>query len=274
VTGSGSDDTELRLIKEERRSTQKCLEICAQLSDHIDQIQLMHERSGKSPERMDPDTVPERLTISSLQECKNSLALTAAKLEGYMKDLIDRLVTKSKATMTSEEDLADLVRLQEEWDTTRQQMEICSKADTYLKENITTIDNYATGDAVQFMVSIDGLVLHGKNRGLGWRSRQFGGNWDAASLQQVSRDWSSYGLQNTRSESSSSPDNTLSVPEDGMEHKPRPEFKERYGPGRTTADIPMSSGSTKGKLKAMTTADIPMSSPGSAEGGPSSSAKR
>lgn len=34
VVESESDASELRLIKEERSSTEKCLQICAQLSDH------------------------------------------------------------------------------------------------------------------------------------------------------------------------------------------------------------------------------------------------
>jgi hypothetical protein len=37
----------------------------------------------------------------------------------------------------------------------------------HLKENISTIENYATGDAIQFMVSTDGHTINGKNRGLG-----------------------------------------------------------------------------------------------------------
>ena len=261
VTEAGLDATELRLIKEERISTQKCLQICAQLSDHINQIQLTPRRSDSSHRLMDPDALPERLTIAGLQECKNSLALTAAKLEGYMKDLIDRLVTKSKTAMTSEEELADLVRLREEWETARQCIDICSKANIHLKENISTIDNYATGDAVQFMVSTDGNIIHGKNKGLGWRTRQVGGHLSDVSLQQLSRDMSSgSNFENTGKEGSSSRSNTLSVPDDGVENKPDSEFGERHGPGF--------------KLISRTTADTPISSTGPAEGRLSSPPKR
>jgi hypothetical protein len=253
MTESSSDTTELRLIKEERMSTQKCLQICAQLSDHINQIQLTSKRSGSSPGPMDPDALPERLTIEGLQECKKSLTLTAVKLEGYMKDLIDRMVIKSKTAMTSEEELADLIRLREEWETARQCVNICSKADIHLKENISTIDNYATGDAIQFMISTDGKTIHGKNRGLGWRTRQVGGHLSDASLQQLSRDMSSISFKNTGNGDPSSRDNTSSVPDDGAEIKPGSEFKERYGRGF--------------KLTSKTTADTPMSSTGSPEAG-------
>lgn len=218
-------------------SAQKCLQICAQLSDHINQIPLAPEL---------PLTSPERLTTDGLQECKKSLNITAAKLESYMKVRIDRLLTRSKTAMTSEEDLADLERLQEEWETTRQSREICSKAEMHLKENISTIDNYATGDAIQFMVSTDGNIIHGKNRGLGWRTRQVGGHLSDLSVQQLSRDMSSIRFQNNGNEGPSSRGNTVSVPDERVEGMPGPEFKERYGPGfklspRTAADTHMPS---------------------------------
>jgi hypothetical protein len=248
VTESPSDAAELLLIKEERMSAQKCLQICAQLSDHINQIQVTPEL---------PDTLPERLTTEGLQECKNSLNLTTAKLESYMKDRIDRLVAKSKTTLGSEEDFADLVRLQEEWETTRQSREICSKAEVHLKENISTIDNYATGDAMQFMVSTDGNIIHGKNRGLGWRTRQVGGHISDLSVQQLSRDMSSVRFEYNGNNVPSSRGNTISVSDDGLENKPGSEFKERYGPGF--------------KLTPRTTADIHIPTTPSAEGRPSSS---
>ena len=244
MTGSGSDTAELRRIKEERMSTQKCLQICAQLSEHIDQIQLTTERNDTSPERIDPDAISERLTSDVLQECKNSLALTATKLESHMKDLIDRLMAKS--TSTSKEDAADLARLREEWDTARQCVNICSKADIHLKENISNIDNYSTGDAVQFMVSTNGKTLHGKNRGLGWRTRQFGGYMSDMTVQKVSRDFSGLNFQNKESESPSSENHTPSMLDDETENNHGSEFQERYGRGfkltpKTNSKIPMSS---------------------------------
>jgi Fungal N-terminal domain of STAND proteins len=254
VTGSDSDSAELQSIKEERMSTQKCLQICAQLSDHIDQIQLSIEQSDSSSERMDPDTLSERLTVNGLQECKTSLAITAAKLDRHMKDIVDRLVTKSKGATSSEEDLADLVRLRDQWDAARQCIDICSKADIHLKENVTAIENYGTGDAIQFMVSTDGQILHGKNRGLGWRTRQVGGHLSDETVQMISRDFSNIDIHNTNSEKPHPQGNPQSVSDDGTEHKPESEFRERYGQGfklspKATADVPMSSaGAAKGKL--------------------------
>lgn len=231
VTDSDSDVLERRLIKEEQLSTQRCLQICASLSDHINQIQLTPKRSGGSPGPVDPDAFPEIVTNAGLQECKNNLALTTAKLEKHMQDLMDRLVTKSKVLMTSEEAVADLTRLRDTWETARQCMDICSKADNHLKESISVIDNYATGDAVQFMISTSGKTIHGKNRGLGWRSRQVGGHLSDISLQQLSRDMTSSSIRNTEHVGSPLGSDPPSVSNDGVENVPVSDFPERYGRG-------------------------------------------
>ena len=241
VTDFDSDAAERQLIKQEQLSTRRCLEICAQLSDHISQIQLPPKRPGSTSGTIDPDTFPERVTNVGLQECKNSLVLTMARLEGHMKDLMDRLVTKSKTAMTSEEDVADLARLRDEWATARQCMDICSKADNHLMENISKFDNYATGDAIQFMVSTEGKTMHGQNRGLGWRSRQVGGHLSDVSVQQISRDMTSINIRNSGSEGSPSRVDTTSVPNVGAEDRPIPDFRERYGQGfkLTSVSIPV-----------------------------------
>lgn len=240
VTESDSDAEERRLIKEEQLSTRRCLQICAQLSEHIAQIQVTPKRPDSSPGTFDPDAFPESVTNAGLQECKTSLILVSKKLERHMKCIMDRLVTKSKTAMTSEEDVAELARLQDEWDATRQNIDICSKADNYLKENISIIDNYATGDAIQFLVSTNGKTIHARNRGLGWRTRQVGGHLSDASVQQLSRDMTSITIRNTGSETPPLRHDTPFVPNDDMETKPMADFRGRYGQGfkLTSQSIP------------------------------------
>ena len=235
VAESSPDPTELNLIKEERLSTQKCLQICAQLSEHISQIQLTAKLSASALELGDLDGVPERVTNEGLQECKNSLALTAAKLERHMKDLIDRLVTTSQTTTTSKDEVTDLARLRDEWETTRQCMDICSKADNHLKENVSVIDNFATGDAVQFMVSTNGKILHGKNRGTGWKTRQVGGYLSDAAVMHLSRDISGISHRNVEKEVVPTRGNG---PNAAAENGQAPDFGERWGRGFTLVSRP------------------------------------
>jgi hypothetical protein len=62
-----------------------------------------------------------------------------------------------------------------------------SRARTNRRANVSVVDNYAVGDAVQFMVSLNSkATIVGRNRGLGRRTRQYGGNYDGLTLRTVS----------------------------------------------------------------------------------------
>lgn len=242
LTDSDVDAVEMRLIREERASTQKCLQICSQLSDHIDQIQLhpaQHSESSSRPTH--PIPLPEIVTSQGLQECQDSLRDASAKLERHMHDVVDRLLVKSKISMASEEEVAELTRLQEEWKTARHCMGICSKADDHLKETISIIENFATGDdTIQFLVSTNDRVIHGKNRGYGTRQRQVGGHLSDLSLQQISRDMANVSLggkeeQGKRSRSAESSASCVPV-----ESTLSSGFRERYGKGVKLASEPNS----------------------------------
>lgn len=54
-------------------------------------------------------------------------------------------------------------------------------------ENITKVENYSKGDAIQIMVSTNGKPINGKNQGLGWRTRQLGGYMSDSSLQHLAQ---------------------------------------------------------------------------------------
>jgi hypothetical protein len=178
----------------------KSLEIYAQFSDHIDQIEPIPE----PPE--------------ALHECKSGLKITTANLESFLKDRIDQLVEKSKTGTVSEEDGTDIQRLQEILGAIYQSERVLSEAGTSLKENISTIENYATGDALQLAVSTSGKVIRGKNSGLGWRAWQVGGHVSDVTVQVIFRNALQRGIS--------------SVPDDGV-YSVNSElvFRERYGPG-------------------------------------------
>ncbi|KAI3326534.1 hypothetical protein HD806DRAFT_487509 [Xylariaceae sp. AK1471] len=247
VTQCDSDAPELQLMKEERLSTQQCLQICAQLSAHIDQIQVRPTERSRSPTRpISVDALPEKVTNDGLQKCRDNLDLTTAKLERHLQSIIEGLITKSKTTMASEREVADLSRLREEWNTARQCIDICSKAGYHLKESITIIDNYSTGDdAVQFLVSTDGKTVHGKNAGFGARPTQVGGHLSDASVQQISRDFSRTGFRSSGGNSPPPRENTPTA-DTALKKESTSEFRERYGPGikllsKSTPDMIISS---------------------------------
>lgn len=52
----------------------------------------------------------------------------------------------------------------------------------------SSFENYAKGDALQFMVTTSGQPLCGKNEGLGWRTRQVAGHMSDTTIQRLSQD--------------------------------------------------------------------------------------
>ncbi|OAL57300.1 hypothetical protein IQ07DRAFT_627154 [Pyrenochaeta sp. DS3sAY3a] len=219
---------ELRLerLREERLSTQKCLLICTQFSELIYQFQpLPAEDLARG------SNTPKNITSRGIQECKDSMDQTTAKLERHMQGILDRIMSISSAAMT-QEDMADLARLREEWITSRKCRDICSAANRNLQENISVIDNHATGDeAVQFLVSNSLKTIHGKNRGYGDLIKQVGGHLSDESIQKVSGDFLQMCLQKSGHSSSLSRGATPSGSHDTGEGGTK--WHPQYGNGRT-----------------------------------------
>lgn len=181
-------DPDLGIIKDERQSAIRCLEICEILSRSIDQMQLTAADNDSCVDDQGQESVSQQITREGLAACKNNLDLAAAKLERHMKEITSRIIQKSKAGLASNDDIADLERLQDEWDATRESVKLCAVAGQHLKNNVSSIENHGVGDSVQFMVSTNGQVIHGRNRGMGWKNRQVGGHMSDNVVLQLSQD--------------------------------------------------------------------------------------
>lgn len=174
--------------------------------------------------------LPEKITSDGMQECRVSMEQTTARLEKHMQDVLDRIVAKSNRA-TTQDDTAFLAKLQEEWTTARQCRDICFKADQHLKENISVIDNHATGDeTVQFLVSSSQKTIHGKNRGYGVQIKQLGGHLSDQSIQKISGDFLKMTLRKPGNDNTSSQDDKLSEFNDANEGT---DWQPQYGSGRT-----------------------------------------
>ncbi|RYO79387.1 hypothetical protein DL766_000125 [Monosporascus sp. MC13-8B] len=192
---SDEDAIQMRQMQEERSSTQQGLAICAQLSAHISRIQppsAADHGQRSADARAMPPAVAERITREGLEECQDTLNITANRLEKHLRSIMDRLMAKSKTALSSPQDAAELGRLQEEWETARLCLDICSKAnENATKANINVFENVKGEEEVlQFFISTTGKIVHAKDITLGARSVQFGGQLSDASLQQISRDFS------------------------------------------------------------------------------------
>lgn len=159
--------------------------ICAQFAKLIDELQL----SSAKDLPQGSDNIPKKITSDGIEECRVSMEQTAARLESHMQDVLDRMMSNSSATMT-QEDTRYLAGLREELATARKCRDICVQAKQHLKEEISVIDNHATGNkAVQLLVSTSQKTIHGKNRGYGDHIKQLGGHLSDESIQKVSGDF-------------------------------------------------------------------------------------
>lgn len=171
---SSGDATEMRQMQEERSSTQQGLEICAQLSSHIARIQPLfaadHGHNSTDARAM-PPPVAKRITREGLEECQDTIGNMANRLEEHRKSIMDRLMAKSKTALSSPQDAADLERLQEEWETAKLGLDICSKANESMTKVAINVFENIKGDkeVLQFFASTTGKIVHAKDISLGAR---------------------------------------------------------------------------------------------------------
>ncbi|KAL3469208.1 hypothetical protein BJX99DRAFT_265401 [Aspergillus californicus] len=221
---SGYDAAYLHTLREERLSTEKCLQICAQFSSYIHQIRMISDEAGTSRGSIGTEESPHTITNECLQQCKNTLAGTSAKLEKNMQELMDRLLSKSKNAATSD-DVQDLLTARDQWEISRQCLEICSVADNHFNKNISVIESDDTGNSLQFMVSTRKELLNAKNGGrvLGYLSNE--------SIRRVSQDLVGILPSHMMGELSIPEDDSTPNSGDVVVGETTTEFKERYGEG-------------------------------------------
>jgi hypothetical protein len=175
VAQSELEAAELQSLKEERVSTEKYLQL---ISDG--------GRASHHPDTL--DIPPMTVTNKSLQECKSILALTAARLEKHLQDTTTRLLSQSNTTTSSNNDERDLARLQDVCITARRCLDICSKADSHLKDNANVIEDSRPGEGSKIMVTTHDELFQTKARAYSWRTRQLDGRLSDETVQRLSRD--------------------------------------------------------------------------------------
>lgn len=95
----------------------------------------------------------------------------------------------------SAEEQASFDKLQNKAKMLQRCLAFCSDVDTYMESQSSNIENHVEGDdIIQFLVSIDGKRINGRNRGIGKRQKQAGGHSGEASLQQMFQDFKSIAL--------------------------------------------------------------------------------
>jgi hypothetical protein len=242
---------EVRQIQEERASTEKYMQICTQLLEHINQLRLAGRRGPGSSTASETDFVPQRIANEGLDECAESISRMASKLASHEKNLFNRLAKAMTGSGTSARDEVEIARLRSEWESTRTQMEILTKAGRKLEETVSVIQNRATGNAIQVMVSADGKPIHGTNEGTGEWARQVGGYMSNETIQQVMRDMLKMTLATCEVEKAKASEKKAIAGKDRDEESSEDsKFEDLYGEGFTLAcESPTESTTTERRIK-------------------------
>ncbi|KAJ4248149.1 hypothetical protein NW762_012919 [Fusarium torreyae] len=209
AASTDSDVTIIACIEDERLSTEKGLQLCQELSKHIDDIQHRFTTGEQQPSRLfEPYPNSKMLVNDGLNSCKEYLDFSLQRLKKHQQKVADRS-DSGVSTGRSSDDKLLLDSLSREADMLQRSLKFCSNVDTYLEERISNIENHAEGDdTIQIMVSTDGRPISGRNRGIGLRLKQAGGHFDTQSLQQVSSDFKAISIHDREDHSAVKPSHT------------------------------------------------------------------
>jgi hypothetical protein len=231
---SDEEAAERQRMQEERESTQQCLDICAEVSLHIDQVQpnTLQNISTPSDTHHRPVTLPwtslpaSLVTANTLKECKERLKNTISQLERHLQDINKGLQNVSSQSLdASDEQVAEQERIQEEVESIKQCLVICDRAaeqaDRAFQDRTNAFEDVSmTDDGQQVIVSTFGDLISAKRVTAGARSAQWLGQMSDDTLQQLSRD------------------HRHSAVEKNEEPKPGtgPQFEGRYGSGHKLSE--------------------------------------
>lgn len=193
---SDEDLVQREEIQAEREGTQKCLEICEGVSTYISQIVVPGidaTSSGSSLGALSTSSgVPSArvATADTLQICREQLNNTAARLEKHLLHINNQLgISTSRPISYSAQQGGELEGIQEEIDSLKQCISICTTASKRANQERTNIfeDVSTADDGHQIFVSTIGDLISAKRVTAGSRSTQWLGQMSDESLQTLSR---------------------------------------------------------------------------------------
>jgi len=197
-SSSPQDAAESQWIQEEKESTHQCLVICAKVSMHIEEFRsgVFENISTPANDNQGPVTtlgnlVSARLaTNHALKECKETLNDTSNKLELHLQTMEHRLRNlRSGSQKIPDEQGTEEERIQNERDSAKQCLAICSQASEQANEDRTNIfeDVSMAEDGHQVIVSTIGDLILAKRVSAGARSTQWMGQMSDDSVQQLAK---------------------------------------------------------------------------------------
>jgi Sec-independent protein translocase protein TatA len=204
---SDAEAAERQQIQEEWDSTHQCLDICAQVSAHIEKVQVNFFENISTPSgayHQEPGTNHGHLpsarlvTVDAFIACKEKLSDTTAELKRHLEDVDSRLrALYSPTSKKSNEQAAEQERIREELDSIKQCLAICAQASVKVnQERINDFEDVSmTDDGHQVIVSTIGDLVSARRVTAGARSLQCLGQMSDESLQLLSQHHSQVGAE-------------------------------------------------------------------------------
>ena len=193
------DDAERSQIQDEKKSAQQCLEICARVSEHIDQIQLNDFRDISVPadevqrttQSQDRRPSAQAVTAKALGRCKVPLGEAAEELRRRLEEVEKRLqAAQMESTQSEDGDPSEKKALRAELECAKQSLAICESAsETTAAGRINVFEDVTVGtDGQQVIVSTFGELISAKRITSGDRSTHLMGQMSDQTLRQFSQD--------------------------------------------------------------------------------------
>ena len=180
-------------IEEEKKSIKQCLDICSQVSNHIDELHpgaLKNDFTTAGQSR-GAAALARQATACTLMKCRNELEDTGTRLRDHLRHVDERLSHPSVSlTLQSNGGEESRKRLSDERSSLLKSIELCEKAAKEANRDRQNVyeDIKMAEDGCQMIVSTVGELITAHNITAGPRSTQVLGQLSDDSLQQISQD--------------------------------------------------------------------------------------
>jgi hypothetical protein len=203
---SEEDSIEQQRIQEEKASTQKCLDICAQVYKFINQIQLNNFENISTPSEASRRLIAtlsgrdpaHKVTGDTFNECKETITNATTQLEKHLQDIDRRLQNPLLQTANrADGQSSEQEKIQEEINSIKDCLAICNQASKQVDQDRINVfeDVVMSDDGQQVIVSTIGDLISAKRITAGSRSIQIMGQLSDESVQQLSRDFDHFSTE-------------------------------------------------------------------------------
>ncbi|KAF4431464.1 beta-lactamase [Fusarium acutatum] len=223
-----SDSTDWLALFEEKESTRKGLQICTELSLHIEALESTSSENPQFSKQPSAD----KYIKSSLSSAKSSISTLESRLRSHESEIDRRMDAMKLKTDLSEDDINELAQLRETKESIQQCMNVVAHAGEDLTreranvfEDITMADNAygITVSTVKDLVYARRVNVQGQARYVGGQIDEASYNATITALTDLDRGSAQYGGRDITSVSSKDEVANKAVPSRA--------FLERHGPG-------------------------------------------